>query len=281
MNRARLFSIFVAMAMPAVPSSSAVHETTAPAADAVAQQAAFDQKLGAGVPLDAVFRDETGQPVTLGYLLGESKRPAVLVLGYKDCPMLCSLVLTGMVESFTDLRLTAGRDFEVIDVSIDPRQSPEDAGAQKRVYCKRYARPDSETGWHFLTSPDDATIRRLADAIGFHYAYDPVTKQYAHPSGLVILTPAGRVSQYLYGVTFDPATLQDALTLAGAQQIGSPIEQLLLRCFHFNPVSGKYGASIIYALRIGGVLTLLALGGGIGYLIRRDPRHRPAIASVP
>ena len=218
------------------PLQAATDETTAPAAAAIAAQAGFDQNLGASVPLDGVFRDENNQPLTPGYLLGETKRPAVLVLDYKECPMLCSQVFTALVETMTDLRLTTGKDFDVIDVSIDPHQSPANAGAQKRVYFKRYARPGSEVGWHFLTSPDEPTIRSVADAVGFRYAYDPVTKQYAHPAGLVVLTPAGRVSQYLFGVNFDPKARQTALATASTQKIGSPIEQLLMLCFHFNPI---------------------------------------------
>ena len=159
-------------------------------------------------------------------------------------------------------------------MSIDSRQPPTDAAAQKRLYFKRYARTGADAGWHFLTSPDEATIRRLADAVGFRYAYDPVTKQYAHPAGFVVLTPDGRVSQYLFGVNFDAQSLNTALVAAGTQKIGSPIEQLFLLCFHFNPVSGKYGALIIGILRVAGVLTLLSMGGLLAYLIRHQPvRH--------
>lgn len=274
--KTRAFLISVLFALTALPVRAATDETTAPAAAAIIQQAGFDQKLGANIPLDGVFRDENGHPVTPGFLLGETKRPAVLVLGYKECPMLCSQVLGALVETLTDLRQTTGRDFDVIDVSIDPHQSTADAAAQKRLYFKRYARPGADAGWHFLTSPDEPTIRRLADAVGFRYAYDPVTKQYAHPAGLVVLTPEGRVSQYLFGVNFDPKALQTALTTANAQRIGSPIEQFLMLCFHFNPVSGKYGALIIGILRSAGVLTLLCLGGLLVYLIRRDPARAAA-----
>ena len=151
-----------------------------------------------------------------------------------------------------------------------------DAAAQKRLYFKRYARPGAEVGWHFLTSPDETTIHRLADAVGFRYAYDPVTKQYAHPAGLVVLTPEGRISQYLFGVNFDPKALQTALTTATSHAIGSPIEQFLMLCFHFNPISGKYGALIIGVLRGAGVLTLICLGGLLAYLIRRDPSRATA-----
>ena len=235
----------------------------------------FDQNLGATVPLDAVFRDESGQPVSLGYLL-DGRRPAVLVLGYKECPMLCSMVLGGLTESLTQMRATTGRDFDVIDVSIDPKQTWQDAAAQKRLYFKRYARHGADAGWHFLTSPDDATIHRLADAAGFHYAYDPAIRQYAHPSGVVVLTPEGKISRYCFGVNFEARDLQDALTAAGTRAVSSPIARLLLVCFHYNPTTSHYGTLIINGLRIAGVLTLVVIFGGIAWLVRSGPPGPPA-----
>jgi protein SCO1/2 len=254
-----------------------IPEVAPAAASALTAKVAFEQKLGAAVPLDAVFRDETGQPITLGYLL-DGRRPAVLVLGYKDCPMLCSMVLGGLTETLTQIRLTTGRDFDLIDVSIDPKETPAEAAAQKRLYYKRYARPGADAGWHFLTSPDDATIHRLADAVGFRYAYDVSTKQYAHPSGVIVLTPEGKISQYFFGVTYEARDLHDALAAAGTHRIGSPIEQLLLLCFHYNPATSKYGGLIINGLRGAGVLTVLVLCGGLVWLIRgeRQPPSSPA-----
>lgn len=242
-------------------------ELSAPAAAAVAQGARFDQNLGASVPLDAVFRDEEGRPVALRSLLGH--RPVVLVMGYHDCPMLCSLVLTGVTESLTELRETTGKDFDLIDVSISPKDLPAAAAKQKRIYFKRYLRHGAEGGWHFLTSPNAATIQSLTEAVGFRYAYDPASQQYAHPSGLVVLTPEGKVSGYLFGVNYDAGQLQTALQQARQRQIGSPIAALLLTCFHYNPVTGKYGALIIGILRATGVLTVLAMAGGLIFLIRR------------
>ncbi len=239
------------------------------AANALLQRGRFEQNLGSQVPLDAVFRDESGQPVALRGVLGP--RPAILVLGYHECPMLCSLVLGGLVESMTDLRLNSGQDFDLIDVSINPTDTPAQAARQKRVYFKRYARHGADLGWHFLTSPDPATVRRLAEAVGFHYAYDPTTKQFAHPSGVMILTPEGKVARYFFGVNFDPAELQTALAAAGQRKVGSRIQDLLLTCFHYNPINGKYGALVITAVRVGGVLTLLAMAGGMTYLVRRVP----------
>lgn len=241
------------------------------AANAIFQQGRFDQNLGAQVPLDAVFRDETNQPVALRSLLGQ--RPAILVLGYHECPMLCSLVLGGVVESMNDLRLTTGTGLDLIDVSINPADTPAQAAQQKRIYFKRYARHGADAGWHFLTSANPAVTHQLADAVGFHYAYDPESKQYAHPSGVIILTPDGKVARYFFGINFDAGQLQTALLAAGQRTIGARVQELLLTCFHYSPINGKYGALVIAAVRVGGVLTLLAMAGGLAYLVRRTPIH--------
>ena len=248
-------------------------------AAAMTARVSFDQKLGATVPLDAVFRDDTGQPVSLSYLL-DGHRPAVLVLGYKECPMLCSMVLDGLTETLTQMRATSGRDFDVIDVSIDPKQGWQDAAAQKRVYFKRYMRHGADAGWHFLTSPDDATIHRVADAVGFHYAYDPAIKQYAHPSGVVVLTPEGKVARYFFGINFEASDLQNALKAAGTREISSPIARLLLVCFHYNPTTSRYGTLIINGLRAAGVLTLLIIFGGLAWLVRSE-RPKPFPGASP
>ena len=257
---------------PARAAAPAIPEVAPATVEAIAARVAFDQRLGAQVPLDAVFREDTGQPVTLGYILG-GRRPALLVLGYKDCPMLCSMVLDGLTETLTQLRATTGRDFELIDLSIDPRETPAQAAAQKRVYFKRYYRHGADAGWHFLTSPDEATIQRVAAAIGFRYAYDASSKQYAHPSGLVVLTPDGTVSRYFFGVNFAAKDLHAALAAASTRQIGSPIAKLLLLCFHYNPATSKYGSLIINSLRAAGVLTILVLFGGLALLVRGERRQ--------
>ena len=256
------------------PNARSADEISAPRAAALAQQVRFDQNLGASVPLDAVFRDEQNQPVTLRSLLGQ--RPVVLVLGYHDCPMLCSLVLGGVTEAFTELHSTTGQDFDFIDVSISPADTPADAAKQKRIYFKRYLRHGADAGWHFLTSQNAGSVKSLADAVGFHYAYDPATKQYAHPGGLVVLTPEGKVSGYMFGVNFDAGQLQAALQQASQRQVGSPIAQLLLLCFHYNPVTGKYGTLILNSLRVASVLTIAMMTAGIFYLARRPLPHPPS-----
>jgi protein SCO1/2 len=237
------------------------------AAGDIARRADFEQKLGAQTPLDAVFKDEQGRTVRFGDYLG--RRPAILVLGYAECPMLCSQVLNGTVECMNDLRAVSGEEFDLIDVSIDPAQSPEKAAAMKRLYFKRYARTGADAGWHFLTG-DTVSTRRLADAVGFHYAYDSASKQYAHPSGFVVLTPQGKVSRYFFGVNFDPGELHAAIVAAKSQRIGSPVERLLLLCFHSNPISGKYGPLIMDVMRVAAAATLLLLGWLIYRLNRRE-----------
>ena len=269
-----LLSCFIAI----LPAHAA--DQTRPVADAMVNQVAFDQNLGAQVPLDSPFKDDQGKDTSLGKILTRSKHPTVLVLGYHECPMLCSLVLGGLVESFNDLRMTAGVQFDLIDLSIKPGESVELAAKQKRIYLKRYGRGAAAgVGWHFLTGPE-ASIRQVADAVGFHYAYDPVARQYAHASGIVVLTPDGRVSRYFYGVNYEARALNAALVTAGAHQISSPVEKLLLLCFHYNPINGKYGAVIIRIMRAGGVLTLVALFTLLGSLVWRERQssRRPSAA---
>ena len=220
-------------------------------------QIKFDQKPDNQVSPDLEFRDENGKSVRLGDYFGQ--RPVILVLGYYECPMLCSLVLNGAIEAMQDLKLDAGKDFEVVNVSIDPRETPALATAKKRIYIKRYGRPGAAEGWHFLTG-DDAAIRKLADEVGFRYEYDSRAKEFAHPSGLVILTPDGKVSHYVFGVTYSPAELDTALRDAGAKKIGSTIEQFVLLCFHYSPLTGKYGNLIMTVVRVSGMATVGALG---------------------
>jgi len=229
----------------------------------------FEQKLNAAVNPDLKFRDENGKEIRLGDYFGQ--KPVVLLLGYYRCPMLCTLTLNGLTEAMEDMKWSVGRDFEIIDVSIDPNETPALALAKKSSYMRRYGRAGADSGWHFLTGDTNA-IHDLAAAVGYHYEYDPISKEYAHPSGLVILTPSGHVSRYLFGVTYSAGELFPALQAAAARGIGSPIEQFVLVCFHYNPITGKYGPAIMFAVRLGGVVTLLALAGGVVFAIVREKR---------
>ncbi len=227
----------------------------------------FDQKLNETISLDLHFRDENGRDVRLADYF--SNKPVILVLGYYGCPMLCTLVLNGMVEGLQDIRWSIGKEYDVINVSIDPHETPELAAAKKRTYLKRYGRPEAEAGWHFLTGQPEA-IRRLADEVGFCYAYDDVSKQYAHPSGIVVLTPDGKTSSYLFGVTYAPSELFASLNAASSRKIGSRIQELILLCFHYRPITGRYGNIIMTTVRVLGIATLMGLAALIVRMVRRE-----------
>jgi protein SCO1/2 len=215
--------------------------------DGALRKIAFDQKPGATVSLDLPFRDENGRSVRLGNYF--DKKPVILVLGYYGCPMLCTLVLNGLVNGLQDIKPEIYRDYIVVNVSIDPHETPALAAAKKDSYMTRFGRPEAAAGWHFLTG-DEAAIRRLAAEVGFNYAYDASSRQYAHPSGLVILSPAGKISQYLTGVVFSDADLTRALSDAAAAKVGSPVEQIFLLCFRYSPLTGKYSGLIMTAVRM-------------------------------
>jgi len=197
----------------------------------------------------------------------------VLVLGYFQCPMLCTLTLNGLVQAMEDMKWSAGKEFDIVDVSIDPHETAALALAKKHSYVKRYGRTGADAGWHFLTG-DESAIRALTAEVGFKYAYDPVSKQYAHPSGLVILTPDGKISQYLFGVTYKSSELYAALHNASGDRISSPVQKLILLCFHYNPITGKYGAAIMFTIRVLAVATLLGLAWLIVSLVRREKRRQ-------
>ncbi len=240
--------------------------------DSALRQIAFEQKIGSQVPLEAAFRDETGKAVRLGDYFG--KKPVILVPGYYGCPMLCTLVSNGLVETLNDLKADVGNQFEVLAFSISPSEKPELAAAKKREYLRHYGRLGAEAGWHLLTG-EEAAIRQLADAVGFRYAYDPAIKQYAHPSGFIVVTPEGKVSRYFFGVDFRARELSDALQTASINRTGSPIRQLLLLCFHYSPITGKYGGLILNSVRGIGVATLLALTLFIARSWRGDRKSHP------
>jgi protein SCO1/2 len=232
---------------------------------------AFEQKLDARVPLDVPFRDETGRTVTLADYAGA--RPALLQLAYYRCPMLCPIVLGGLVSSLKPLAFDAGRDFDVVTVSIDPTEGPEQALERKRDALSRYDRPGTEDGWHFLTG-SDTSIRALTDAVGFRYARDEARQEYAHAAGIVLLTADGRVSRYFFGAEFSPRDLRLGMVEATDNQIGNAVDQLLLFCFHYDPAMGRYTPAAMTALRAAGALTVLVLASFIFFSVRRELRAR-------
>lgn len=229
----------------------------------------WEQRLGAQVPLDAHFVDHEGRDVRLDELLGE--RPVVLALVYYECPMLCNLVLEGLVSALRDVSFDAGQDYRVVVVSIDPHESHELAAAKRQAYLQAYDRPGSEGDWSFLVG-EEAEIRRLAESIGFRYTYVEETGEYAHGAGVTVLTAGGVVSSVLFGASFEPRDLRLALVEAGQGRVGSPIDQILLRCFHYDPSKGKYGLAILGGLRLAGTLTVLLIGGAIARQLLRERR---------
>jgi protein SCO1 len=229
----------------------------------------FDQKLNAQVPLDLEFKNEAGETVKLGDYFGH--KPVVLVLAYFRCPMLCTEVLNGLVRAMLEIPLDAGKDFEVVTVSFDPRETPEMAAAKKKTYLERYGRPGAAAGWHFLTGQEDA-IRQLTQAVGFRYSYDARNDQFAHSAGIMLLTPEGKLARYFFDINFPPRDLRLGLVEASASKIGSPIDQVLLFCFHYDPAEGKYGLVIMNLVRLGGVLTVLGLATFMGILWSKERR---------
>ncbi|HTL18301.1 MAG TPA: SCO family protein [Patescibacteria group bacterium] len=253
LKRTAFFELLLGITVGLAPLRSAGAQ---PLSDAALASIDFKQKLNSQVPLTLRFIDETGAPVRLSDYFGS--KPVVLVLGYYKCPMLCNLVLNGLVESLDNMRWGVGQEFVVLNVSIDPEEQPGLAAAKKQTYLKRYGRTDAAAGWHFLTGKEPE-IRLLAESVGFGYRFDPATRQYAHPSGLIILTPEGKVARYFFGVNFSSQQLFEALKASASNKVGSPIQKLILLCFHYNPLSGKYSSTILEIVRILSVATVLGL----------------------
>jgi protein SCO1/2 len=230
----------------------------------------FEQKLNGQIPPDLTFRDETGKPVRLGDYFG--KRPLILNLVYFRCPMLCGEVLSGLTTSLKMMTFDVGKQFDVLTVSFDPRETPEIAAAKKAEYLKRYGRAGAATGWHFLTG-DEANIKALTNAAGFQYQFDPKTGQFAHATAIMVLTPGGKLAQYFYGVEYAPKDLRLGLVQASDNKIGNVVDQVLLYCYHYDPATGKYGAIISRVLRLAGLATVLILGTMLVVLFRVGPRQ--------
>lgn len=229
----------------------------------------IDQKLNEQLPLDAVFRNENGETVKLRDYFG--KKPVLLSLVYYDCPMLCNQVLNGMVTNFRVLAFQPGQEFEVVTVSFDNRETPTLAAAKKKTYIDYLPvakRQGAAAGWHFLTG-DAENIKRLTEAIGFRYRYDSETNQFAHASGIYIATAEGKLARYFYGIEYAPRDVRLGLIEAAQDKIGTPVDQLLLYCFHYDPATGKYGARIMNIVQAGGVVTLIGMVGMFLVLRRR------------
>jgi protein SCO1 len=264
---------------PAQPSLSMQDSNLKPALPGALQGVSIDQKLDEQIPLYLKFKDEAGRSVQLGEFFKTGK-PVILAPVYYRCPMLCTQILTGLESALKAVSFNPGQDFEVVAVSFDPKDTPEIAAAKKETYLKRYGRANTANGWHFLTG-DEANIKPFMDSIGFHYKYDPKTDQYAHASAIMVVTPTGHVSKYFYGVEYSPRDIRLGLVEASANKIGTPVDAILLFCYHYDPATGKYGALAINMVRFGGAIFVVF--GGLFLLIafRKDIRqHKPDFRQV-
>ena len=269
-----LFLIALCLAAPAIAAAQGdgyveggAPVQTAGVKPSLLRDVGLEQKLNNSIPLDLTFRDELGQPVTLGQFFGN--RPVILTLVYYQCPMLCTEVLNGLMNSMKQLPLEVGKDFEVVTVSIDPSEKPRVAKIKHEIYAGLYGRPGAEHGWHFLTG-DEPQIKQLAQSVGFHYAYDRDSGQFAHPSAIMVLTPKGKLARYFYGITYPSRDLRLGLVEASANKIGSPVDQILLCCYSYNPANGKYGFLIWRVIQVSGAITVLGMAILITVLLRRE-----------
>lgn len=238
----------------------------------ILENVGIDQHLNQKIPLDLNFVDENGQPVQLRQYFGE--KPVIITMVYYTCPMLCSQVLSGLTGTLVSLSgFDVGREFNVITVSFDPRDTPQAAMDNKGRYLKRYRRTGSEEGWHFLTGKQEQ-IQALAQALGFRYVWDEQNQQFAHASGIMLLTPDGRIAQYYYGIEYAPRDLRLGIVEASKGRVGTIVDQLLLYCYHYDPTQGKYGVVIFNVLRISALATIVVLGGFLLVMFRRESHAR-------
>jgi protein SCO1/2 len=242
--------------------------TTTPPAK-ILKQVGIEQHLDAQIPLDLKFRDEVGHDVKLGDYFG--KRPVVLSMVYYECPMLCGEVLNGEASVFSTLKFDIGKEFDVVTVSFDPTEGPDLARGKKRIYIERYGRPGAEQGWHFLTGSPES-IKALTSAVGFNYAWDEETKQFAHAAAIMVVKPDGKIAQYFYGVEYAPKDLRFGIVQASQGKVGTVVDQMLLYCYHYDPRTGKYGAVISRVLQVAGGVTIAILGGFLIIMFRLEPQ---------
>jgi protein SCO1/2 len=257
--------VFVLFALPLAAQT--------PQNSSVLGQVGIDQNLGATVDLNLVFRDEAGKAVRLGEFF--HGRPVILAPVYFGCPSLCPMSLNSLVQSLRVLKFNAGEDFEVIAFSFDPKETPAMAAEARMHYLRDYNRPHTANGWHFLTG-DESSIRALTGSIGFHYAWDNDSAQWAHATAIVVATPEGKLSQYFYGLEFSARDLRLSLVEASSEKIGSLADRVLLYCYHYDPATGKYGIVIIRSIRIAGTLTALALFTFMFVMFKREGKTRDA-----
>jgi protein SCO1/2 len=257
-----LIFLLLAISLPAIAQTNSATPPQLPGKVAIAQN------LNAQLPMDLMLRDESGNVVRLGQYFNHG-RPVLLNFMYYRCPMLCPMVMDGIANGLTELRFDIGKEFDVVTVSMDPRDTPEQATAKKETYVKRYGRFGAANGWHFLTGPESA-IKKLTNTVGFQYAYDIKMDQFAHGAVLIAVTPQGKVSRYLYGFEYKARDLRLALVEASSGKIGTASDAILLLCYHYDPATGKYSRSAMNFVRAGGVATILSLAGFIFIMIRKE-----------
>jgi len=266
-----ILMLMLALSVPAQVTKPELPQAVPNTRPPVLNDIGIDQRLNQQLPLELVFRDENGQNVTLQNYFG--KKPVVLALIYYNCPMLCSLVLNGLIQSLNTLSFTVGKEFDVLVVSFDPRETPELATGKKRSYLERYVTKGTEAGWHFLTG-EESSIKTLTQTVGFRYVYDAEKDLFAHASGVIVLTPEGKTSRYFYGVEYPPRDLRLGLVEASENKIGSPVDQLLLMCYHYDPKTGKYGAAVMNVVRLAGTITVIIIAAFIINTIRNDRKKK-------
>ncbi len=237
----------------------------------VIKQVGIDQKLNNQVPLDLEFQDETGKTVKLRDYFG--KRPVVLAPVYYTCPQMCQLILEGMTTALRGMKFNSGQEFEVIAFSIDPTEGPKESAYKKQEYVQLYGRPGAEKGWHFLTGKEDA-VKQLADSVGFRYRYDPPSGEYVHASGIMVLTPQGKVARYFMGIEYPPKILRLTLVEAAQGKIGNTVDKMLLFCYQYDMSTGRYNLAIMRVTQVLGISTVLALGSFMLMALRRERRNR-------
>jgi protein SCO1 len=287
MRKSRVARLVVLMAVWCIPAVSGAQTTPsrglaeggqpASAKPGILNEIGIDQRIGNQLPLDLPFTDETGRTVRLGEYFG--RRPVILALVYYECPMLCTQVLNGLVSALGVMNFEAGREFDVVAVSFNPKEGPGLASQKKAAYMERYDRPHTAGGWHFLTGSEDS-IRRLTSAVGFRYTFDDESKQFAHGAAIQVVTPKGTLARYFYGIEFSARDIRFGLIEASEERIGTPIDDVLLLCYHYDPSSGKYGAAVLGLVRLGAVATVLAFLVFLTVSLRRERAAGASAAPV-
>ena len=263
------YSLLLVWVLTAVVSAQQARQAGPVASDMppVLREVGFDQNLDKQIPLDVTFNDERGEAVQIGKYFGA--RPVVLNFVYYECPMICLQTLSSLASTIKVLSQEPGRDFEIVTVSFDPRETPALAFSKKTEFVERTGKPQIAAGWHFLTGPK-ANIDHLTQAAGFRYVWDEPSKQFAHPTGIMVLTPAGRIARYVFGIDYGPRDLRLAILDASAGRVGSPIERALLYCYHYDLTTGRYSLAIMRVVQLAGAATVLSIGTLIFVMTKRD-----------